>query len=272
MKYSSQVYVSKGQYVSHSPVKTPISKLARFCSVAILVGVMFCASLPVFAAGVSLNDVHLLAVTTSKAIVKIGGKRYVLKKGEPSPEGVVLVASDSAGATFSLNGEQQTLSVGVVTESVKTERELKREQRARPSSAAAPAKTTVETDTGELETVVLFADERGSFYADGAINDIGLRFLVDTGASIVAMSSMSADRAGIDYSKGRTGTARTASGTAPMKYVTVPELRIGEIVAYNVAVGIIVGRYPETPLLGMSFLNLVDMKRQGDTMELTPRW
>jgi len=57
-----------------------------------------------------------------------------------------------------------------------------------------------------------------------------------------------------------------------MKYVVVPELRVGEIVAYNVAVGVILGRYPDTPLLGMSFLNHVDMKREGDTMELTTRW
>jgi len=96
------------------------------------------------AAELSLNDVSLLAVTKSKAIVKIGKKRYVLKQGQRSPEGVLLVRSDSGGATFSLNGVEETLAPGLVTESVKTERELKRERKSNNPVAAKPKSTTVD--------------------------------------------------------------------------------------------------------------------------------
>ena len=49
-------------------------------------------------------------------------------------------------------------------------------------------------------------------------------------------------------------------------------VKIGDIVLRNVEAGVIDGPQPEVPLLGMSFLSALDMKREGNKMELTRRY
>jgi aspartyl protease family protein len=97
-------------------------------------------------------------------------------------------------------------------------------------------------------------------------------FLVDTGASTIALNSATAKRIGIDYTKGRPGMATTASGYTRVYSVKLDSVKVGEIVLRNVDAGVIDGPQPETPLLGMSFLNALEMKRDGDKMELTRRY
>jgi len=122
------------------------------------------------------------------------------------------------------------------------------------------------------ESVTLFADTNGFFHAEGSINGASVTFLVDTGANTIAMNSATAKRAGINYTKGRPGSARTASGYARIYGIKLDTVKVGEIVLRNVEAGVIDGPQPETPLLGMSFLSAFDMKREGNKMELTRRY
>jgi len=192
-------------------------------------------------------DISLFALFKDKAILLVDGTRRVLTIGTESPEGVKLVSTDTQAeeAEVELKGKRETLRLGVVY------------------SAFQGAAN---------ESVTLFADTKGFFHAQGSINGAAVTFLVDTGASTIAINSATAKRAGIDYAKGRAGTARTASGHTPMYSVQLDTVKVGDIVLRNVEAGVIVGPQPETPLLGMSFLNALEMRRDGNKMELTRRY
>jgi aspartyl protease family protein len=204
-------------------------------------------SLTVLPAVAGATDISLFALFKDKAILHVEGARRVLTIGAESPEGVKLVSTDTQAeeAVVELNGKRETLRLGMVV-----------------SSFQGTAR----------ESVTLFADTNGFFHAEGSINGASVTFLVDTGANTIAINSATAKRAGIDYTKGRAGTARTASGYTRMYGIRLDTVKVGEIVLRNVEAGVIDGPQPETPLLGMSFLNALEMKRDGNKMELTRRF
>ena len=189
----------------------------------------------------------LQALFKDKAIITIDGVRRVLTSGQVSPEGVKLLSTDTQEeqAQIEIDGKPQALKLGVVIASFKP--------------------------TGK-GSVTLYNDTNGHFYADGAINGVAVRFVVDTGATTIAISSDVADRAGLDYKKrGRASLAQTASGISKMYALTLDTVTVGSITLHNVAAGVLEGSYPSPALLGMSFLGQLDMKRQGEKMELTER-
>lgn len=196
------------------------------------------------------RQINLLALFEHKAIVHIDGVRRLLVVGETSPEGVTLVTTESEQAVVEFDGRRETLLLGMV--------------------AVFPG--TGKSATGETESIALWADSRGSFYADGAINGYPVRFLVDTGATTVAISSDLARRIGIELAEGKPWVANTAGGMARMVRITLDSVSVGDIAVRNVDAGVILGSHPTTPLLGMSFLGEVDMVRQGDQMELKKRY
>jgi aspartyl protease family protein len=202
------------------------------------------AALPALAGAA---DIKLFALFQDKAILHVDGTRRVLTTGAESPEGVKLVSTDTQAeeAVVEFGGKREILRLGVVF-----------------SAFQGTAR----------ESVTLFADTNGFFHAQGSINGAAVTFLVDTGANTIAINSATAKRAGIDYAKGRAGTARTASGYTRMYGVKLDTVKVGEIVLRNVEAGVIDGPQPETPLLGMSFLNALEMKRDGGKMELTRRY
>lgn len=193
------------------------------------------------------REIALHALFEDKAILLIEGKRRVLAAGETSPEGVRLLATDTATeeARVEVDGRRETLRLGVVVSSF--------------APAARPS-------------VTLYAGAGGHFHADGAIDGHSVRFLVDTGATTIALSGDEARRLGIDYrARGRPGYATTASGMVRSWSLALDRVEIGPIVLYNVAASVIEGSYPRQALLGMSFLGRLDMKREGLTLELTQR-
>ena len=193
------------------------------------------------------EDITLFALFKDKAILHVEGTRRVLTIGAESPEGVKLVSTDTQAeeAVVELKGKRETLRLGMVV-----------------SAFQSTAR----------ESVTLFSDASGFFHAQGSINGAAVTFLVDTGANTIAINSATAKRAGIDYTKGRQGSARTASGYARIYSIKLDTVKVGDIVLRNVEAGVIDGPQPETPLLGMSFLNALEMKRDGNKMELTRRY
>jgi aspartyl protease family protein len=192
-------------------------------------------------------DIKLYALFQDKAILQVDGTRRVLVTGEASPEGVKLVSTDTQAeeAVVEWGGKRETLRLGVVFSAFQS---------------------------GARESVTLFADTNGFFHAEGSINGASVTFLVDTGANTIAINSATAKRIGIDYTKGRPGMATTASGYTRMYSVQLDTVKVGEIVLRNVEAGVIDGPQPATPLLGMSFLNALEMKREGNKMDLTRRY
>jgi len=188
----------------------------------------------------------LQALFKDKAIVLVDGARRVLKVGETSPEGVKLVETDTKAetATVAIDGTTQVLRLGMV----------------------------VAASVGGKGLVTLYAGGGAHFFADGYINDAAVKFLVDTGATIIAINSQVATRAGIDYKRtGKQEIVSTASGMARSYAVKIAKVQVGEITLHNVDASVIEGKFPQQPLLGMSFLGQLDMKREGDKLELKQR-
>ncbi len=188
----------------------------------------------------------LQALFKDKAIVLVDGARRVLKVGETSPEGIKLIEADTKAetATVAFDGATQVLRLGMV----------------------------VAASAGGKAVVTLYAGGGAHFFADGYINDAAVKFMVDTGATIIAINSRVATSAGIDYKRtGKQEIVSTASGMARSYAVKIAKVQVGEITLHNVDASVIEGNFPQQPLLGMSFLGQLDMKREGDKLELRQR-
>jgi aspartyl protease family protein len=107
------------------------------------------------------------------------------------------------------------------------------------------------------------------YTVEGSVNQFPVRFLVDTGATTVALSKRQARRLELDYElKGIEGMTSTASGIARAYHLTLKKVKVGDIELNNVEAVIIDSDFPLVSLLGMSFLNRVDMTRNGYVLEL----
>jgi aspartyl protease family protein len=96
---------------------------------------------------------------------------------------------------------------------------------------------------------------------------------VDTGASVVAMSSRHAQTLGLDCaSVGQPGVVQTAQGTVSSCFLNLSQVTVGGITAHNVQAAVIDGNYPEDILLGMSFLRQVAMENRAGVLTLTAKF
>jgi len=117
---------------------------------------------------------------------------------------------------------------------------------------------------------VLSADSRGHFFSQGSINNRPVQFLVDTGASDVALGQSEADRLGLDYKSGRPVLMNTANGTAQGWRLKLRTVRLGEVTVYEVDAVVTPMPMPAV-LLGNSFLNRFNMRRDADQLTLNRR-
>ncbi len=197
---------------------------------------------------VAAADINVIGLFPNKAVVSINGaKPRTLSVGE-TVDGVKLISANSEAATFEAGGKRQTLAAG---------------------QGAGFAMTAPGGGSG---SVTLVADSRGHFVTSGTINGGTVRFLVDTGASSIVMSSQEARRLGLNYLSGARGMSQTANGLVPIYRIKLDVVRLGEITANNVDADVIEGDKLPIVLLGMSFLNRMEMKRDGGTMVLTKRY
>jgi aspartyl protease family protein len=86
------------------------------------------------------------------------------------------------------------------------------------------------------------------------------------------MSSTEANRLGINYTAGQKTFSSTANGMVPTYHVKIDEVRLGDVTLNNVDGMVHVGDKLPIVLLGMSFLNRMDMKRDGEKLVLTKRF
>jgi aspartyl protease family protein len=119
--------------------------------------------------------------------------------------------------------------------------------------------------------IVLTAGSGGHFMTSGSINGRAVRFVVDTGATNVSMSIAEAEQLGIDYRKGQRGFVSTANGNVPAYQVRLGEVRIGDVLVYDIEATVIPAQM-EFILLGNSFLTRFQMKRENETMTLSKRF
>jgi aspartyl protease family protein len=119
--------------------------------------------------------------------------------------------------------------------------------------------------------VILAADGGGMFFAEGSINGLPMRFMVDTGATFVSMSAREATRLGIDFRNGRPVMMQTANGRVVSYLVKLDRIKVGDIEFTDVD-GAVGEQDMPFALLGMSFLNRLEMTRDGASMTLIRRF
>jgi aspartyl protease family protein len=189
-------------------------------------------------------DVRVVGVSASRAVVSInGGAPRTLAVGQKTAEGVTLLAVEGENATFDIEGRRRVLRMGQM----------------------------VQATTGGIGSVTLKADPLGHFFAEGAINGGTIRFLVDTGASLIAIPGAEARRLGLDFINAPQAAIRTAGGVVPAYRVKLDTVRVGGITINSVD-ALVVDKGLDMVLLGMSFLNRTEMRRDGETMVLTKRF
>jgi aspartyl protease family protein len=197
--------------------------------------------------------VNVVGLFSNKVIVTInGGSPQSLSAGQTS-NGVKLISADSNSGTFMIEGKRQVLKMG---------------QAASVGASAASAAS----DGGTNSPVSLYADSAGHFYGNLSINGASLKYVVDTGATTVALNSGDAKYAKIDYEKGEKVNMSTANGVVEAYLVTLNTLKIGTIVLNNVQATVLEGGSPPVVLLGMSAQNRLDVKRENSIMTLTKKY
>jgi len=219
--------------------------IERILKVICFLFIMCCFVAPVLA----IDTIQVLALFKGKAVIKVDDERYTLSIGDTSPEGVKLVTADSEKAVLEVNGLKKSYPLG--------------------NAMSIGTKFRVP----EEKMVQAFADSRGMYHIQGSINGYTMRFLVDTGATVIAMNEVQGKRLGIDYKlSGKQIFVSTASGVSKAYGVNLDVVKIGEIKINNVQAVIIEGGFPTEVLLGMSFLGRVQIEREGNLMRMKKRY
>jgi aspartyl protease family protein len=192
------------------------------------------------------TDVTVIGLFPGKAVVTINrGAPRTLSVGDKPVDGVQLISTSSKGAVLEIDGKRETLEMGQHFESAAM--------------------------TAERQSVTLSRDSSGHFMTDAMVNGSHIRFMVDTGATLVSIPAAEAARLGIDYQKGRAGYSILADGRRVASYrVTLDSVSIGDITLFNVEGSVSSGS--GFPLLGMSFLNRTEIRQDGQSLTLTKRY
>jgi aspartyl protease family protein len=183
----------------------------------------------------------------SKALLIIDGAPRTLEVGA-TVKGVRLVSVAGDAAVIEVEGRRIALALG-----------------------GAQVDLGGKPSAGSGAQIVLSADHAGHFFTGGTINGKSVRFLVDTGATTIALSQAEADRLGLDYRKGMRGTSSTANGNVAVWRVSLASVRIGDVQVYDVDATVLPAPLPHV-LLGNSFLTRFQMRRENDQLTLQKRF
>ncbi|HSI53658.1 MAG: TIGR02281 family clan AA aspartic protease [Ramlibacter sp.] len=208
---------------------------------------VFCAFLA--AGGVFAQTVTLQGMLGSKALLIVDGSAPKTVAPGETHRGVKVISTAGDQALVEFGGKRETLRVGEAPASV-------------GSKGGAPAGGS---------KIVLTASGGGHFLTQGTINGKGISFMVDTGATSVAMGAPDAERLGINYKAGQMAFASTANGTVTMWRVKLASVRIGDVEVHDVDAAVLPAAMPHV-LLGNSFLTRFQMKRENDQMVLERRY
>ena len=196
-------------------------------------------------ASAAATDVSLIGTFDTKAAILAvnGGAPKTVKVGQ-SFGGVTVVSVEKERATVDVDGKRRVLVRG------------------QTYSTSGPS---------DRQTAVLIAGQNGHYTTQGQVNGGQVRFVVDTGASVVALPANDARRLSIDYLKGQLTTVQTAAGPTPAYIVRLDTVRVGGIELNNVE-GMVIESGLPIALLGMSFLNRVEIRNDAGQMTMIKRF
>jgi aspartyl protease family protein len=181
-------------------------------------------------------------------LVISGGAPKALAVGEVY-QGVTVISVGPDQAVLEVAGQRQTVSLGGAPVSV-------------AGKGGGQASGT---------QIVLTAGSGGHFNTAGQINGRATTFMVDTGATSIAMGEDEARRLGINYESGSRIRGNTANGDVVAYKVSLSSVRIQDVEVHNVEAAVLPMAMGHI-LLGNSFLTRFQMKRDNDVMTLTRRY
>ena len=203
-------------------------------------------------AGAAETSVQVIALFKDRAMLSVNGARAKIIKNGQVYKGVKLIESSTEKAVIEIAGQREIVGLN--------------------SGLVLSRSLGTKSLAGSKNSTQIFADNSGFFRSSGSINGQSLEFLVDTGANLVVLSGDHADRINLDYQDGARTYATTASGNAPMYLINLDKVNFNGIELNDIQAGVIVGGFPQVPLLGMTFLEKLDMNRSGDVMVLKKRY
>ena len=189
---------------------------------------------------VHATTVLVMSIEQGRVQLLVNGTAVrTLREGQSSPEGVKLISADRTQARLEVDGRELALGLGGST----------------------------------VASAELKADRSGHFLTTAYVNGVATPALIDTGATSVTLSSDEAQRLSIRYAGAPRVQSATAGGPRAGYRVNLATVRVGGITLHNVDAMVMEGGKSELPitLIGMTFLNGVEMRRVGDTLTLTRR-
>lgn len=189
-------------------------------------------------------QVRVVGLFPGAAVLSIDGERKLVKVGQAGPHGVQVIQADSQSAVLRINGRDSTYT-------------LERDYASGGYAALDKQRLTLPRGQG------------GHYWTSGLVNGRSITFLVDTGATSIALSGAHAQRLGIDYRRqGTPMTVTTASSHEKAWRVKLNSVNIAGIEVLGVEAAVLEGDFPREALLGMSFLNRIRWREEQGLLVL----
>jgi aspartyl protease family protein len=208
-------------------------------------GAALVSSLWLVATPAAAQSVALAGMLGSKALLVVDGEAPRALGVGDELLGVKVVAVTRDEATVDVKGVRRTLRLG-------------------------EAPVSVGNRGGSGRRIVLTADSRGHFVNSGLINGRVMQYMVDTGASTIAIGRPDADRLGLPYQAGEPVRMNTANGVAQGWRLRLDSVRIGDVEVFGVE-AIVTPQAMPYVLLGNNFLAGFQMTRTHEQMVLEKR-
>ena len=206
------------------------------------------ATLALLAQAAIGQQVALNGVLGTKALMIVDGSAPKSVAPGETHQGVKVVSASGDSAVVEVKGQRVNLRVG-----------------------DAPASVGTKANGAAGTRIVLPVGSGGHFMSAGKINGREVNFMVDTGATMVALAVADAERIGLNYKSGQAMQANTANGVSLAWHVKLGSVRIGDVEVRDVDAAVVPQGMPFV-LLGNSFLNRFKMQRDAGQMTLERRY
>ena len=193
------------------------------------------------------QSVALAGMLGNKALLVVNGTAPKTVAAGETHEGVKVISTSGDQAVVEQNGKRNILRIG-----------------------EAPVNVGATKSGGKGNRIVLVAGTGGHFMTAGQINGKAVQFMVDTGATSVAMGAQDAERTGINFRIGQPVMMSTANGSVQGYRIKLDSVRVGDVEVFGVDAVVTPQPMPYM-LLGNSFLTRFQMLRENDQMTLTKR-
>ncbi|MDQ3058696.1 MAG: TIGR02281 family clan AA aspartic protease [Pseudomonadota bacterium] len=194
---------------------------------------------------VQAQSVALAGMLGGKALLVVDGSAPKTVATGQTHKGVKVISISGEQAVIERSGQRQTLQIG---------------------------DSPVSLGSGKRSNqIVLSESDGGHFMTSGQINGQTVQFMVDTGATFIAMGMLDAKRIGLNYKAAEPVRIATANGESTGYLIKLSSVRVGNVAVYEVAAVIIPQEMPFL-LLGNSFLSRFQLKRDNGLMTLDKRY